>query len=101
MQPGDRGTAQAGKEDVTRMVGPAVRAEIDQLPEEVQQSAEAAASLSIALILDDGDVAASAKAALYKMLLETLDRLRALAPEQQEDSIDQLRARRDSRRSAA
>lgn len=102
VQQGDGGTARAGKDQLARMVTPALEAELKKLPEDAQNSALAATALSLAKVIDGGETSAGAKAALYKVYIELLDRLRALAPdEQQEDKLDELRKRRSSRRSAA
>ena len=97
MQSGNGGTAEAGKEDLTRMVTPALEAELARLPKEVQASALAAAAQSVAQVIDDGDTSATAKASLYKVYLDILDRLRVLVPEQQEDELDAIRKRLDRR----
>ena len=84
------------------MVGEAIRAEIDKMPPELQKSGMAAIALSIAGSLDAGDASQAASAALYKILLETLDRLRVLADgEKQEGRLDDLKSRRDNRRAAS
>ncbi len=64
-------------------------------------SPEAATALALAREMDDPGVSATAKAACAKALGDMFDRLRALAPaEEQVDKLDEL-SRKRGRRSAA
>jgi hypothetical protein len=78
------------------MVKPQIEAELKKLSEDIQNSAEAALAKSIAETIDNDKTSATAKANLAKVLVEVIDRLRALAAEgeEQEGKLDELRSRR-------
>lgn len=62
------------------------------------ESALAAAALALARELDDPSNSATSKSMCARALLDTLNRLRELAPEdEEEDGVDELRARRAAR----
>ncbi|MDQ3730302.1 MAG: hypothetical protein M3355_12025 [Actinomycetota bacterium] len=62
------------------------------------ESALAASALMLADTLDNPRNSATSKSMCAKALLETMDRLRELAPDQQEaDELDDLAARRAAR----
>lgn len=83
------------------MVNTALEAFIGTLPQHTQDSAEAALAKSLAQTIDHGDTSATAKANLAKVLVELLDRLRELAPsEDQEDKLDDIRKRLAGRTAA-
>lgn len=66
------------------------------------KSGLAAMALALAAELDDAGNSATSKSMCAKTLLETLDRLRALAPEKpKENPLDEIRARREKRLAAA
>ena len=76
------------------MVKEALEAEISKLPAEIQNGAEAKLALSIAETIDHDTTSATAKANLAKVLVEVIDRLRSLAPrEEEEDELAKLRKR--------
>ena len=80
----------------------AVEAELQDLPEDLRKSPFAAIALTLSDCLDDAKASATSKSLVTKSLLDTLDRLRALAPsEEQEDKISDLRSRIAARRTAA
>ena len=77
------------------MVKEAVEGELQKLPEEIQKMPEAQAAILIAQAMDISSALTPQHVAqLNKALLENLDRLRSLAPgEEEEDQRAQLRAR--------
>ena len=77
------------------MVKEAVEGELKKLPEEIQKMPEAQAAILIAQAMDISSALTPQHVAqLNKALLENLDRLRSLAPgEEEEDQLAQLRAR--------
>ena len=77
------------------MVKEAVEGELQKLPEEIQKMPEAQAAILIAQAMDISSALTPQHVAqLNKALLENLDRLRSLAPgEEEEDQLAQLRAR--------
>lgn len=86
----------------------ATRREIERLAagnEDIAEGALAASALELASQLDDPGNSATSKSMCAKVLLETLDKIRALAPPKVErDVVDELssrRARRIGRKSAA
>lgn len=69
---------------------------------DLADSALAASALSLARELDDHRNSATSKSMCARALIETLDRLRELAPPKKERSqLDELKARRAARRAAA
>ncbi len=75
------------------MVKPAVDAYVASLPEEIQKSAYAALAQSLANSIDNCG-AETAIAPLTKTLMELLEKLRELAPsEEQEDELSAIRKR--------
>jgi hypothetical protein len=69
---------------------------------ELAQSALAASALALAAAIDDPENSATSKSLCVKELRETLARLLAMAPAKAEnDSLDELTARRSARRAAA
>lgn len=65
---------------------------------ELAESGLAASALALAATLDHPGNSATSKSMCAKALLDTLDRLRDLAPEKKEnDGIDELRTRRSAR----
>ncbi len=82
------------------MVRPAVDAYVQSLPEDVQKSAYAALAQSLANSIDNCG-AETAIAPLTKTLMELLDKLRELAPrEEQEDELNAIRKRLTGRTAA-
>lgn len=78
----------------------AVRGEIRLL--ELQRSALAATALALAKQLDDSETSATSKSMCAKVLVETLDRMRAASGARRDpDRIDELGERRQTRRKAA
>jgi len=83
------------------MVKPALEAELKKLPEDIQKGPEAALAVSIAETIDNDKTSATAKANLAKVLVEVLDRLRSLAPsEEEEDALSAIVKRLDRRTAA-
>jgi RecA/RadA recombinase len=83
------------------MVTQAAQALLQGYPEDIQKSAEAALLLQVAATIDNDKTSATALAALAKVLVEVIDRLRALAPsEEQEDELEANRKRLDRRTAA-
>lgn len=75
--------------------------EIAQTDAKLAGSALAASALALAREMDSPNSATS-KSMCARALLETLDRLRDLAPtEHEEDAIDELRSRRERRRTGS
>jgi hypothetical protein len=73
-------------------------AALAKLDPDLAQSALAASALVLARQLDNSKTSATSKSMCARTLLDTLDRLRELAPEEQEDDqLDQLSARRAAR----
>jgi hypothetical protein len=82
---------------VVMSVTEAVVRELDAMPDDLAQSALAAAALVLAEGLDSRASLAQ-KALGTKELRELMDRLRALAPARvEEDEVDRARRRRDER----
>jgi hypothetical protein len=76
-------------------------AEIEKRDPKLAQSGLAALALKLAEEMDANNSATS-KSMCAKSLMETLDRIRALAPaEETEDKVDDLSARRAARRTAS
>jgi hypothetical protein len=76
-------------------------AEIKKRDPRLAKSALAASALALARELDS-DTSATSKSMCARALLETMDRLRVLAPAKEErDKVDELSARRDARRKPA
>ncbi|HSE45107.1 MAG TPA: hypothetical protein VLA89_07235 [Gemmatimonadales bacterium] len=76
------------------MVKKALEAELKKLPEDIQNGAEAKLALSLAQTIDHDATSATAKANLAKVLVEVIDRLRSLAPsEEEEDELARIRKR--------
>lgn len=68
------------------------------MPDELAQSALAAAAMTLGASLDDPRNSATSKSMCAKALLDILDRLRDLAPGDEEaDELDELNARRAER----
>lgn len=66
--------------------------------EDLAQSGLAASALALARALDDTGNSATSKSMCARSLLDTLDRLRELAPDKKEDdALDELRSRRAAR----
>lgn len=82
-------------------VAAAVQRDLDaiaELDEALARSGLAASALALARELDKPKTSATAKANCARALTEQLDRLRELAPEEQEgDQLDDLSARRADR----
>ncbi len=77
-------------------------AEIGRVDKELAKSALAASALAMAAEMDDVSISATAKANCARVLLDSLDRLRALMPPAEErDGIDELGARRAGRRAVS
>lgn len=86
---------------VAHSVTRAVEIELEQLAERDPQLADgaiAATALALAAMLDDRDGAATAKATCARALTEIMEKLRAMAPEERGDGIDDLASRRAARR---
>lgn len=79
----------------------AVEAELDRLGAGLAGSVLAATALVLAAELDDEGNSATSKSLCARALSETMDRLRELAPREERDSLDDLTARRESRRGGA
>ncbi len=78
----------------------AVERDLKKLPKELAESALGASALSLAAEMDQPNSATS-KSMCARALLETLDRLRSLAPpKREEDELDDLRTRRAKRKAA-
>ena len=75
---------------------------IEKLDPELARSGLAASALAVARELDDRSNSATSRSMCAKALIDTLDRLRELAPEPEEgDQLDDLRAKRAARAAAA
>lgn len=82
---------------VDRSVHAAVERDLMALPDDLANSALGASALALAREMDSQNSATS-KSMCAKALLETMDRLRSLAPEREEkDQVDDLSARRAAR----
>jgi hypothetical protein len=80
----------------------AVTRDLSKLGGDAKDSALAASALALAAELDDSENSATSKSMCARALLDTLDRLRELAPPKREaDSIDEIGARRAERRRSA
>ena len=80
----------------------ALERDLRDLPPAVARGPLAATALALAGQIDDPGNSATSKSMCARSLLDTLDQLRALAPpEQEDDSLDDLAARRAARRTAA
>lgn len=80
----------------------AVQKDLDSMPIEYATCGLAASALAMAREIDDPDNSATSKSMCARAMLDTLDKLRELAPKPEErDELDDLSARRASRRSAA
>ncbi|HXO85911.1 MAG TPA: hypothetical protein VN803_10365 [Gemmatimonadales bacterium] len=81
----------------------ATRAELEQLPDDLQNSAIAAGALVMAQILDSPDGSYTSKSMCFEKLHKAMDRLRELAPpkEKPKDGIDELKAARARRRAGS
>ena len=74
------------------MVKEALEGYLKGLPEDIQNSVEAKLALSIASQIDHDTTSATAQGQLAKVLVELLDRLRSLAPsEEEEDELVRIR----------
>jgi hypothetical protein len=82
-------------------VGDAVARDLDKLRQhapELAESALAASALALAAEIDSAGNSATSKSMCARELRDTLDRLRELAPpEEEEDGLDELTARRTAR----
>lgn len=67
---------------------------------ELANGAIAATALALARTLDDRDAAATSQATCARALTEIMEKLRAMAPAEQKDGVDDLKARRAARRAA-
>jgi hypothetical protein len=77
-------------------------AEIAQRDRALASSTLAMSALRLAREMDGGENSATSKSMCAKALLDTMDRLRELAPAvRQEDAIDQLAKKRQQRRAKA
>lgn len=77
-------------------------AEIAKRDQALADSALAASVRALAREIDDPDNSATSKSMCARALLDTLDRLRELVPDEGEaDGVDDLTARRDARRSGS
>jgi hypothetical protein len=73
--------------------------DLERLPEQIRESAEAGAALALAAGLDDDRFSLTSRAMATKELRETMAALRALAPPDEEgDDVDDLTVRRERRR---
>lgn len=91
----------ARKPEVDRSVTAAVTRDLDAFPDELANSALAASALALAREMDSPNSATS-KSMCAKALLETMDRLRSLAPvEEEADDLDELSRARRARIAAA
>lgn len=83
-------------------VAPAIRRELRRLAErdaDLAASALAATALTLAKELDDPENSATSKSMCAKALNETMEKLLALAPvEEEKDGLDELTSRREQRR---
>jgi hypothetical protein len=80
-----------------RTVYAAVERDLAKWPADLADSALAASALALASEMDEHNSATS-KSMCAKALLETMDRLRSLAPANEEDdALDELRSRRESK----
>lgn len=81
-----------------RSVRAAVARDLKALPGDHARSALAATALALAREIDDPGNPATAKSMCARALTETLDKLRALAPqEEREDGVDEIASRRAAR----
>lgn len=80
----------------------ALERDLRDLPPTIARGPLAATALALAGQIDDPGNSATSKSMCARSLLDTLDQLRALAPpDQEDDSLDDLAARRAARRTAA
>lgn len=80
----------------------AVERDLEGLPAEFRDGGLAAGLLALAAGVENERVSLAQKTMAQKEIREGLDRLRELAPPaQREDAVDELRKRRDRRRSKA
>lgn len=87
---------------VDRSVVAAVERDLIALGPELADSSLAAAALALAKEIDSSGNSATSKSMCARALLETMDRLRALAPPQEAaDKLDDLKQRRETRRKKA
>ena len=94
--PAGAGLVMARKKPLTAVAG--VETDLQALPAELAASALAAAALSLAHKLDDGETSATAAAGCARSLVITMRELRGLAPAREEvDKLDELTTRREAR----
>lgn len=80
----------------------AVECDLKALPPELRSSGLAESALALARELDQARNSATSKAMCARALSETLEKLLALKPPEEEvDQLDQLSARRSARRAKA
>lgn len=81
-----------------RSVSEALERELAAMPQELRESTLAATAMSLADALDDPDNSATSKSMCGRVMLDILDRLRELAPPQQQTTqLDDIRNRRQQR----
>jgi hypothetical protein len=77
----------------------AVRRDLNRLDKEYAESGLAASALALAAEIDDSANSATSKSMCARALLDTMNRLRELAPEKpKKDRVDELSKRRAKRR---
>lgn len=80
----------------------AVERDLEKLGGDLKDSAMAASALALARELDDPSNSATSKSMCARSLMDTMDRLRQLAPPRREvDGITDLNSERERRRAAA
>ena len=81
----------------------AVGRDLDRLGGEARESALAATALALAAEIDDAGNSATSKSMCARALNETLERLRALAPDEKPrvSKLDELRQRRNRAQGSA
>lgn len=100
-----RGGGSRGSSRASGDVEKAVRSDLAEIAlrdERLAGSALAASAVALAREIDDPGNSATSKSMCAKALLETLDRLRSLAPQEEaNDKLDELATRRSARVAAS
>jgi hypothetical protein len=103
VQPGDCRSSGGAAADIEGLVSDgsvqaAVLSELEAMPENLRQSALAATALAMARELDDPENSATSKSMCAGKLIDATEKLRALVPDETEQTrLDEIAQRREQR----